>query len=150
MSFLRCGFTRVRYFCTQSLVPKAPTRSKIDRDKLPPRTSIDAKTIALLERLSLVDCANKQGIETLEGAIAFADQIQQVDTSNIEPLVTVLEDRPLRTREDHVSEGNCREDILRNAEITEEEYFVAPPGNIPLEPREDLLHDDVRKNRETV
>lgn len=75
------------------LVPQRPAPSKIDLTKLPPRTKIDAATIAHLERLSLVDCANKQGIETLEEAIAFADQILQVDTKGVEPLVTVLEDK---------------------------------------------------------
>lgn len=75
------------------LVPHNPVLSKIDLNKLPPRTEIDAETIAHLERLSLVDCANRQGIKTLEDAIAFADQILQVDTTGVEPLVTVLEDR---------------------------------------------------------
>lgn len=67
--------------------------SKIDLNLLPPKTKIDPKTIALLERLSLVDCANKQGIQVLEDAIEFADQILQIDTTDIQPLVTVLEDR---------------------------------------------------------
>lgn len=75
------------------IVPQQPEPSKIDLSKLPPRTKIDAETIAHLERLSLVDCANKQGIETLEEAVAFADQILQVDTEGVQPLVTVLEDK---------------------------------------------------------
>lgn len=124
------------------LVPLRPVSSKIDRSKLPARTKIDANTIEHLERLSLVDCANKQGIQTLEDAIAFADQILQVDTEGIEPLVTVLEDRPLQVREDKVEEGNCIKEILSNAAVTEDKYFVAPPGNIPLEPRENLLHEE--------
>lgn len=76
----------------KNLVPEKPFQSRIDPAKLPPKTRIDAETIALLERLSLVDCANKKGIDTLEAAIEFADQIQQVDTTGVEPLVTVLED----------------------------------------------------------
>lgn len=31
-----------------------------------------------------------------------------------------------------MTQGNCVKDILKNAAITEEDYFVAPPGNIPL------------------
>ncbi|KAF5288461.1 hypothetical protein FQR65_LT02113 [Abscondita terminalis] len=124
------------------LVPLKPIPSKIDQTKLPPRTKIDANTIAHLERLSLVDCANKKGIETLEDAIAFADQILQVDTKGIEPLITPLEDRPLQIREDEVAEGNCLKEVLSNANVIEDGYFVAPPGNIPLEPRDNLLHED--------
>ncbi|XP_050301653.1 glutamyl-tRNA(Gln) amidotransferase subunit C, mitochondrial [Anthonomus grandis grandis] len=130
----------------KSLVPEKPYRSRIDPQKLPPKTKIDADTIALLERLSLVDCANKQGIETLEAAIEFADQIQQVDTTGVEPLITVLEDIPLRLREDKVTDGNCRADILKNASLVEEDYFIAPPGNIVLESREDLLFENQEKS----
>lgn len=128
------------------LVPKYPAQSTIDARKLPERTKIDANTIALLERLSLVDCANRQSIETLEEAIAFADQILQVNTEGVEPLVTVLEDRPLVVREDEVTEGNRRAEVLLNASVVEDEYFVAPPGNIPLEARENLLHEEEKCN----
>lgn len=40
--------------------------------------------------------------------------------------------RNLTLREDKVTQGNCQADILKNAVLKEEEYFVAPPGNIPL------------------
>lgn len=132
------------------LVPQKPVKSKIDLNKLPPRTSIDASTIAHLERLSLVDCANKQGIETLEEAIAFADQILDVNTEGVQPLITVLEDLPLQLREDKVTEGNCREDVLSNAILTEDDYFVAPPGNIPLEPRQNLLHQEESDHKDAI
>lgn len=75
------------------LVPEKPVPSKIDINKLPPKTTVSAESILLLERLSLVDCANKQSIGILEDAIEFADQIQLVDTTGVEPLITVLEDR---------------------------------------------------------
>lgn len=38
--------------------------------------------------------------------------------------------RRLYLREDHVSEGNCAEELLNNAAKTVEGYFTAPPGNI--------------------
>ncbi|KAF7286111.1 hypothetical protein GWI33_007759 [Rhynchophorus ferrugineus] len=98
-----------------------------NRSKLPERTTIDADTIALLERLSLVDCANKLGIATLEAAIEFADQIHQVDTVGVEPLITVLEDFHLILREDQVVQDCTKVETLSNASITEEDYFVAPP-----------------------
>lgn len=56
------------------------------------KNRIDNNTIELLERLSLVDCVNKEDIKTLEAAIDFADQIFEVDTKGVLPLVTVLED----------------------------------------------------------
>lgn len=44
--------------------------------------------------------------------------------------------------DDEVTDGDCRADILRNAAVVEEEYFLAPPGNIAIEPRENPLHDE--------
>ena len=61
----------------------------------------------------------------------------QVDTESVEPLFTLLEDEALRVREDEVTEGDDRRAILSNAAVTEEDYFVAPPGNIPLRVEED-------------
>jgi len=43
--------------------------------------------------LSLVEFGNKQGIERLATAIRFADTMLHVDTSDVEPMTSVLEDR---------------------------------------------------------
>uniref|UniRef100_A0AAX7T8R8 Glutamyl-tRNA amidotransferase subunit C n=1 Tax=Astatotilapia calliptera TaxID=8154 RepID=A0AAX7T8R8_ASTCA len=40
--------------------------------------------------------------------------------------------RVLYLREDAVMEGDCAEKLLQLSKTTVEEYFVAPPGNIPL------------------
>ena len=31
-------------------------------------------------------------------------------------------------REDAITDGNCRDEVMKNAKKTEEEYYVAPPG----------------------
>ncbi|XP_039360524.1 glutamyl-tRNA(Gln) amidotransferase subunit C, mitochondrial isoform X2 [Mauremys reevesii] len=85
-----------------------------------------------LERLALVDFRNWEGVQRLEKAIQFADQLHAVNTEGVEPMDSVLEDRCLYLREDNITEGNCTEELLQNARETVEEYFVAPPGNIPL------------------
>lgn len=38
----------------------------------------------------------------------------------------------LYLRSDKVAEGGCAEELLQNSNHVVEEYFVAPPGNIPL------------------
>lgn len=58
--------------------------------------------------------------------------------------------RYLTLRNDEVTDGNCQKDILKNAALTEEDYFVAPPGNIPLEPRDNLLHEDTKNKTEAA
>lgn len=102
----------------------------------PQPIEIDSKTIQLLERLSLVDLDSKEALKTLKDSIQFADRITHIDTTSVEPLYTVLEDQDLQLREDFVTDGNIKKDILSNAKITDEDYFVAPPGNIPLEQEE--------------
>ncbi|KAG8455802.1 hypothetical protein GDO86_001845 [Hymenochirus boettgeri] len=85
-----------------------------------------------LERLALVDFGNLEGVNRLENAIQFADQLHSVNTEGVEPLTSVLEARSLYIRRDTVISGNCNEMLLENAKKVVEEYFVAPPGNIPL------------------
>ncbi|EAT36567.1 AAEL011360-PA [Aedes aegypti] len=124
----------VKHLKHPTKVPQQPHKSDIDRRQEPvPRISVDDQTVQLLERLSLVDLDSKEAHRTLEDSIEFASRILAIDTDGVEPLYTVLEKQKLALREDVVSDGNLQEDVLSNARITEEEYFVAPPGNIPLE-----------------
>lgn len=80
---------RLRQF--SSKVPKTPiiTLEKQETE----RTKVDTNTIALLERLSLVKCDTEEGVKVLEDSIAFANKILHIDTSNVEPLYTVLENQ---------------------------------------------------------
>ncbi|KAL7740402.1 hypothetical protein ACLKA6_013199 [Drosophila palustris] len=113
-------------------VPQTPVPT-IFPDTSENAIEIDTKTIQLLERLSLVDLDSEQALETLKSSIQFADKIAHIDTHNVRPLYTVLEKQPLQLRNDEVSEGDCREELLRIAKVTDEDYYVSPPGNIPLE-----------------
>ena len=48
-------------------------------------------------------------------------------------MYTVLENESLPLRPDEIGKNlPSREEILSTAVLTEEDYFVAPPGNIPL------------------
>uniref|UniRef100_T1J6E0 Glutamyl-tRNA(Gln) amidotransferase subunit C, mitochondrial n=1 Tax=Strigamia maritima TaxID=126957 RepID=T1J6E0_STRMM len=120
-----------------SAIPSKPIDQRIDESQLPPKTKIDIATIEHLERLSLVDFANEAGVQRLEDAIRFADQLFLVDTNGVEPMVSVLENRDLYLRDDEVVIENSRSEIMANASKTEENYFVAPPGNIPITPKAD-------------
>lgn len=64
----------------------------------------------------------------LEDSIEFASKINNIETDeSVKPLYTVLENFQLQLREDKVTDGNIKEDVMRNAVKTEEEtYFIAP------------------------
>ncbi|XP_053181644.1 glutamyl-tRNA(Gln) amidotransferase subunit C, mitochondrial [Scomber japonicus] len=129
-----------RLFSSQTHNPKVPrvaTWEAVPEDQLPQPAQIPADLVDKLERLALVDFRTKQGLDCLEKAIRFADQLHVVDTSGVEPMDSVLEDRALYLREDAVQEGDCAEELLQLSQNTVEEYFVAPPGNIPLPKREE-------------
>ena len=80
-----------------------------------------------------MDFANVRGIERLEEAIELAEKIVDVDTEGVEPLYSVLEDETLQLRQDVPAKiSNNRKSLLKLAVVTEEDYYVAPQGNVPL------------------
>ncbi|KAM3661472.1 glutamyl-tRNA(Gln) amidotransferase subunit C, mitochondrial [Ammospiza maritima maritima] len=97
-----------------------------------PLRKVSVEVLQHLEHLALVDFRDAEGVQRLQKAIQFADQLHEVNTDGVEPMDSVLEDRCLYLREDDVTEGNCTKELLENAREKVEEYFVAPPGNIPL------------------
>ncbi|XP_063850242.1 glutamyl-tRNA(Gln) amidotransferase subunit C, mitochondrial-like isoform X2 [Scylla paramamosain] len=125
--------TTTQPLCCESKVPQEPHVVPTPPPKAPPKPQVDLRLVQLLEKLSLVDFANKEGIERLEAAIGMADQLIQVDTAGVEPLITVLEDRSLPLAEDEVLHGSQKEELLACAHTTLDDYFVVPPGNITYE-----------------
>nr|ACO14533.1 GatC-like protein [Esox lucius] len=143
---LWCGLlTPVHYqYSTEgntSKVPSVATWEPVLGNQLPPAKQVPADLVDKLERLALVDFPNQEGLVCLKKAIRFADQLHVVDTEGVDPMDSVLENslsfRALYLREDAVAEGDCADRLLQLSKDTVEEYFVAPPGNIPLPGREE-------------
>lgn len=76
-----------------SKVPKEPHIYTCNNLASTETRQVDLDTITHLERLSLVNFGNLKGVEILESSIRFADKILSVNTSGVEPLMTVLENR---------------------------------------------------------
>lgn len=131
------AINRKQALCSNSgggyVVPSEPLPKVLQTSEA---ITLDQSTVELLERLSLVDFSNTEAVTRLEEAVKFASVIMNVDTTGVAPMVTPLEDVPLRLRPDVPIEC-CAEEILKNAKVTEEGYFVAPPGNIPLDVKSD-------------
>ena len=53
------------------------------------------------------------------------EQVSEVDTDNVAPMTSGVEVR-LPERDDVITDGDCREDILANAPQTEGGFFVVP------------------------
>ena len=79
-----------------------------------------------------MDFANVAGIKRLEEAVKLAEVVRRLDTTGVEPLYSILEEESLRLREDVAEPPNNRNDLMKLATCTEEDYFVSPQGNVPL------------------
>lgn len=110
------------------IIPKKPVWKQIAESDLPPATKVPIELVKHLERLSLVNFEDAKAVKRLESAIRFADQILLVDTDNVEPLVSVLEDIELPMRNDEFTETDSN--IVSLAKEVFEGYYVAPTGNI--------------------
>ena len=81
--------------------------------------------VARLARLKITDEeAEKYGAQ-LSNIINFVEQLQEVDTDNVEPLASVV-DIKLRLREDEITDGGIQKDVLANAPEELEGFFVVP------------------------
>jgi aspartyl-tRNA(Asn)/glutamyl-tRNA(Gln) amidotransferase subunit C len=89
---------------------------------------MDKETVATISYLSRLafDKENEEKItKDLENIIEFVDQLDGVDTSDIEPLKSPLE-KTAKTREDEVTAKNRKEQFLKNAPDANEDYFLVP------------------------
>ncbi|KAK0403701.1 hypothetical protein QR680_017075 [Steinernema hermaphroditum] len=117
------------------LIPSKPCPTTMDLSKVELAPELDAKTIRKLEKVSLLRFESHDDIEDLRKAIAHANQISQVDVSGVEPMYFVHEDEDCPVQDD-VAEHTDKRDILRNAAVVEDDHFVTPPGNVPLDENE--------------
>lgn len=83
------------------------------------------KKIAFLSRLKIEDDSVEATKEEFNKILAWVDQLKEVDTGNVEQLISVNENS-IQLREDEVTQGQCSKDILANAPMKEYGYFAVP------------------------
>ena len=83
------------------------------------------KKISKLSRIASNDEFETSMIKDLNTILKFVDQLNEVDTKNIEPLSSVVEQK-LFQREDVVKKINEKQEILKNSPNKNENYFVVP------------------------
>ena len=89
----------------------------IDKDKI--------KHTAKLARISLDEKKIDNLSKDLSNIFKFIEKLNKVNTDNVKPLSSIL-DSSLRTREDKVTDGNKRNEILKNAPNKNEDFFIVP------------------------
>jgi len=85
----------------------------------------DLKKIAHLARINVSEQETKVLEEKLQGIMSLIDQMQNVDTDNVEPMSHAIEvSQPLR--DDIVKETDIRKDSLPLASEVHDSLFLVP------------------------
>ena len=90
--------------------------------------SVDAaqvRHIARLARIKMSDAEIQALAPELNNILGWIEQLAEVNTDGVEPLTAVIETK-LRLRDDAVTDGNCRDEVLANAPGAEHGFFAVP------------------------
>ncbi|MFM7084443.1 MAG: Asp-tRNA(Asn)/Glu-tRNA(Gln) amidotransferase subunit GatC [Hyphomicrobium sp.] len=81
--------------------------------------------IASLARIQVTEQEAKALEKELSGILEWVKQLNEVDTSQVEAMTSVLP-ITLKKRRDEVTEGDISDDVVRNAPYSEDHFFVVP------------------------
>ena len=90
--------------------------------------SVDAATVKRIGRLARIrieegEVARYQ--DELNAILGFVEQLGEVDVAGVEPMTSVTP-MQLRRRQDVVSDGGYPEQIVANAPLAEDNFFMVP------------------------
>jgi aspartyl-tRNA(Asn)/glutamyl-tRNA(Gln) amidotransferase subunit C len=88
-------------------------------------TNEQVRHIARLARIAMSDEELERLVPELNAIIGWVEQLGEVNTDGVEPLTAVI-DQKLRLRDDAVTVGNVREEILANAPDAQHGFFAVP------------------------
>jgi aspartyl-tRNA(Asn)/glutamyl-tRNA(Gln) amidotransferase subunit C len=88
-------------------------------------TSDQVRHIAKLARIGMSDAEIDALVPELNNILGWVEQLSEVNTDGVEPLTAVIEQK-LRLRDDTVTEGDIRNDLLANAPEAQHGFFAVP------------------------
>jgi aspartyl-tRNA(Asn)/glutamyl-tRNA(Gln) amidotransferase subunit C len=88
-------------------------------------TNEQVRHIARLARIAMSDEELERLLPELNNILGWVEQLGEVNTDGVEPLTAVI-DQKLRLRDDVVTEGNIRDEILANAPDAQHGFFAVP------------------------
>lgn len=90
--------------------------------------SVDAATVKRIGRLARIRIEEGEVSkyqDELNAILGFVEQLGEVDVAGVEPMTSVTPMK-LRRREDVVSDGGYPEQIVANAPLAEDNFFMVP------------------------
>tara|TARA_B100000768_G_scaffold87484_1_gene82255 strand:- start:1555 stop:1848 length:294 start_codon:yes stop_codon:yes gene_type:complete len=87
----------------------------------------NVKKIARLSKISLSDNEVEKYLTDLNQIIGWVDQLKEVDTEKVSPTFSSFgAGEGIKQRDDIVSDGGYRKEIISNAPKSEEGFFLVP------------------------
>jgi aspartyl-tRNA(Asn)/glutamyl-tRNA(Gln) amidotransferase subunit C len=90
-----------------------------------PVTLRDVEQVARLARLAFTPEEKARLVEELNEVLRYMEQLNRVDTTNVEPLAQVIDPGSV-LREDRLVPGLARQEALQNSPSHSEEFFKVP------------------------
>lgn len=90
--------------------------------------SVDTNTvrhIARLARIAVSDAEVEALAPELSNILGWIEQLQEVDVAGVAPMTAVIPNT-LRLRDDVVTDGGKRDDVLANAPVAEHGFYAVP------------------------
>jgi aspartyl-tRNA(Asn)/glutamyl-tRNA(Gln) amidotransferase subunit C len=90
--------------------------------------SVDAATVKRIGRLARIRIEDQEVAgyqDELNAILGFVEQLGEVDVSGVEPMTSVTP-MQLRRRDDAITDGGYAEQIVANAPLSEDNFFMVP------------------------
>jgi len=91
-------------------------------------SEIDETTVRRIARLARLKITDSEAVSLkgeLNTILKWVEQLGEVGTKGVEPMTRVVS-MALRQREDRITDGEIAAEIVKNAPMTEDNFFVVP------------------------
>jgi aspartyl-tRNA(Asn)/glutamyl-tRNA(Gln) amidotransferase subunit C len=90
--------------------------------------SVDFATVKRVARLARIAVSEEEAnrmVGELNHILGFVEQLSEVDVEGVEPMTSVTP-LAMKKRADEVTDGNKAADIVSNAPLTDQNFFLVP------------------------
>ena len=91
--------------------------------------SIDENTVAKVAKLSRIEINDsKKAAMTseLSAILDWIEQLSEVNTDDVVPMTSVVENQKVEFRKDQISKMNSKDDVLINAPDSMQDFYTVP------------------------
>lgn len=90
--------------------------------------SVDTDTVKRVARLARIKVSDDEAARMtgeLNGILGFVEQLDEVNIDGVEPMTSVVE-QTMKKRADGVTDGGYAADVVANAPVSEDNFFMVP------------------------